>query len=172
MQLMVEIQELRAQQQLLQQQPTIVNNTTNNLVILNFGNEDMSYLRPPAEYLERALEGMRALLDDVYFNDTKPHNHTIRINMAKKTAEVSIGDGEWKSIAIPDAACKMIDKCGNYMLAGFDSEIHKENDDVMDFSCSLRRPGEGTLACVKDDIHHKLLHRAPVTVQGVLTQNA
>lgn len=145
--LMEELQRLRMIE------PTIVNN---NLIILNFGNEDMSYLRPPQEYLENALQGMRVLLDDLYFNKEKPQNHTIRINVFSKTAEVSVNGG-WKQIAIPEAACKMIGKCGEYMLTGFNADVHKKNDRVMDFTCSLHSPGEGQSEPLKKEIHHKLL---------------
>lgn len=140
-------------------QPIINNNTINNNLILNFGNEDMSHLRPPLEYLESAFAGLRELLTDVYFNDTTPQNNTVRINMSTNIVEVSAGTA-WKEITLTGAASKMIEKCGFYMLSAFDSDRHKENDDVVEFGCSMHNPGEGKTASMKKEIHHKLLTRA------------
>ena len=136
-----------------------MNNNTNNIIILNFGQEDMSHLQPPLQYLERAFSGLRELLKEVYFNDHMPQNNTVRINLQMHTAEISSGGG-WKPIALPEAASRMIEKCGRYMLSAYDSERHKTNDTVMDFGCSLRNPGEGQTAMFKDEIHHELLSRA------------
>ena len=136
------------------------NNTTNNTtLILNFGQEDMSYLRPPVEYLEKTFEGMRELLNDVYFNDDKPQNHTIRINMRTRTAEAS-DSGGWKPIELPRAATNMLDKCRFYMISGYDGDRHKNNDNVMDFTCSLGNNGDRKREPLKAEIHHKLLTRA------------
>lgn len=135
---------------------TVVNN---NLIFLNFGNEDMSHVQPPLQYLEKAFDGLRELLNDVYFNNNMPQNNTIRINIAKNTAEVRYSDG-WKAVAVLEAASKMIGKCGFYMLSAYDSERHKENDKVMEFGFSLQNPGFGRTASITTDIHHKLLLRA------------
>jgi len=152
-----ELNELR----LMVGRPTTINN---NIIILNFGHEDMSHLQPPLQYLERAFTGLRELLKEVYFNDGMPQNNTVRINLETHAAEIS-NCGGWKPIALPEAASKMIEKCGHYMLSAYDSERHKENDEVMDFGCSLRNPGEGQTAMFKDEIHHELLSRAKAEAQ-------
>lgn len=134
--------------------PTTVNNITNNnnnMIILNFGDEDMSYLRPPREYIEKACMGLLDLVKDVYFDKGRPQNHTIRVNVPLCSAEVRMNNA-WEKIDLPDASTTMIRKCGRYMLRGFDGELHKENDEVMDFTSSLHSPGEGRTAFVKDEI--------------------
>ena len=124
----------------LRDQPTTINN--NNVIILNFGQEDMSYVDPPIRYLENAFEGLHELLKDVYFNDDKPQNHTIRLNFASRTAEIS-ANGGWKKIAMPDATKKMIDN----MLSAYYGERHKD---------SLCTPGEGRTAPIAANIHNQL----------------
>lgn len=155
-----ELQELRA---LHDGTPTTVinNNTTNNnnTFILNFGQEDMSYLRPAVQYLERTFEGMRELLNDVYFNDERPQNHTIRINMSTRTAEAKETEN-WKPIELPAAITQMLDKCIFYMVTGYNGDVHKYNDDVMDFTCSLGPSGDHARKPIKAEIYHKLLARA------------
>jgi len=159
------ITQIEAELKELRERPVTVTTTinqhnNNNVIILNFGNEDMSYVHPPLQYLENAFNGLHELLKDVYFNDQQPQNHTIRVNMSSKTVEIS-ANGEWKTIALTDASKKMIDKCGFYMLSAYDSERHKENDQIMDFSCALHDTSEkGLIAPFHNEIHHQLIHRA------------
>ena len=118
-----------------------INNTniTNNIFIQNFGFEDVSYLQNPIEYLEKTFAGMRTLLQDIYFNDDQKQNHTVRLNMAAHTVEVH-RNGEWRPLDVPIAANAMIGNCKTYIIQGFNSDVHKENDNVMDFVCSLAKP--------------------------------
>ena len=119
----------------------------------------MSNLRPPVEYLEKTFEGLNELLNDVYFNKEKPQNHTVRINMADKTAEISV-DGGWTPIELPAASGKMIGNCTTYMVQGFNRETHMHNDNVMDFNCALGNIDERKMNPIKTSIHHKLMTRA------------
>lgn len=155
------LKQLLIEMQTLRETPTVINNVNNNnnLIIFNFGEEDMSHLRPPIDYLENALEGMSELLDAVYFNDDKPCNHTVRVNIASRTAEIKVANG-WKTIELPAAATKMIDKCGSYMLLGYDADRHKENTQVMNFTSKLHSPGEGPTAPLKPQIYAKLMNKA------------
>ena len=119
----------------------------------------MSHVPPPIQFLEKAFDGLHDLLKLVYFNDNVPQNRTVRINMYTKTAEIYKAT-EWKPIALPEAASKMIEKCGNYMFSAFNAEKHMTNDQVMDFGCSMHNPGEGKTAFLQSSIHHELLQRA------------
>ena len=151
-----ELQELRT---LVGREAPTTNITNNNLIILNFGSEDMSYLQPSKLYLERAFKGLSELVKDLYFNANQPQNHGIRINVPLCSAEVCT-NGEWKKVDLPEATTKMIGKCGNYMLSAYNSDIHKENDAVMEFGCSLHSPGKGKSAFIRDEIHRELMIRA------------
>lgn len=119
----------------------------------------MSYLQPSKWYLERAFKGLSELVKDLYFNDNQPQNHAIRINVPHCSAEVRM-NGEWKMVDLPEATTKMIKKCGNYMLSAYNSDMHKENEEVMEFGCSLHSPGKGKSAFIRDEIHRELMQRA------------
>jgi len=139
-------------------QPTnVTNNITNNIIIQNFGCEDTSYLANPTEYLEQTMAGMRLLLKDIFFNNDQKQNHTVRMNLMARTAEVH-HNGVWKPLPLPSATNKMIGTCRTYLVQGFDSSIHKENDDIMDFMCSLYKPA--TTGPLEADITAGLVQRS------------
>lgn len=147
---------------LAQREPTT---TINNFVLLqNFGNEDMSYLQNPTEYLEQAFAGMRTLLRDIYFNDEQTQNHTVRINVATQKAEVH-KNGEWKQITMPAATNTMIGNCRTYLIKGFNSDVHKDNDQVMDFVVSLGQ--DKATAPLKSDINDGLVERRRRAVEAI-----
>ena len=148
----------------------ITNITNNNIIILqNFGDEDMSYLQNPTEYLERTFGGMRTLMQDIYFNDGQTQNHTVRINMATKKAEVHL-DGAWKAIAMPVAKDKMIGNCRTYLIKGFNPEVHKNDDAVMDFASSLGK--DKTTSSLHTVINEGLLERNKKAVDAITSVQA
>jgi len=149
-------------------EPTVINNNniTNIIVLQNFGDEDMSYLQNPTDYLENTFAGMHALLKDIYFNDEQTQNHTVRINMTTKKAEVH-NNGEWRTIAMPIAKNTMIGNCRTYLIKGFNSDIHKTNDDVMDFVVTLGK--DKTTAPLHSDINEGLIERHNRTIAAIPT---
>ena len=153
-----------AQLELSVSAPANVTNITNIIVLQNFGSEDMSYLQNPTEYLEKTFGGMRTLMQDIYFNDSQTQNHTVRINMSTKKAEVH-SDGVWKAIAMPVAKDKMIGNCRTYLIKGFNPDVHKHNDNVMDFTSSLCK--EKTTSSLHTVINDGLLERNKKAVEAI-----
>lgn len=143
-------------------------NITNIIVLQNFGNEDMSYLQNPTEYLEKTFEGMRTLMKDIYFNDAQTQNHTIRLNMATKKAEMH-SDGVWKAIAMPVAKDRMIGNCRTYLIKGFNPEVHKNDDDIMNFTSSLGK--EKTTSSLHTVINDGLLERNNRAVEAIASSH-
>ena len=146
-------------------EPAAITNVNNFILLQNFGSEDMSYLHNPTEYLEKTFAGMRTLLQDIYFNDAQTQNHTVRINMSTKKAEVHT-DGAWKTIAMPVAKDKMIGNCRTYLIKGFNSDVHKHNDPVMDFTASLYKAK--TTVTLESDIHDGLFERHKQAVEAIV----
>lgn len=137
---------------------TTINNTFNTVVILhNFGEEDKSNLQDPVEYLERTYGGLRALLKDVYFNGDQPHNQTVRLNVADKTAEIH-RDGDWRPISLPVVSSRMIGECTSYMVRGFNASTHGTNSDVRGFMGKHHLMG--TDKELQTDIHQNLVQNS------------
>ena len=145
-------------------EPTVTNhhNTNNIIVLQNFGEEDLSYLSDPIDYLERTHAGLRALLHDIYFNASQKQNYTARIkencNAAELMAEVH-QNGNWKTTSMPVVADRMIGNCKTYIVSGFNATAHHMNDNVKEFISNVVKRQEAT-DYLRSDINHGLLERA------------
>ena len=141
------------------------NHNTNNIIVLqNFGDEDLSYLSDPVEYLERTHVGLRALLHDIYFNAAQKQNYTVRVkasviaNASELVAEVH-QNGNWKTTSMPVVADRMIGNCKTYIVGGFNAEAHHTNESVKEFISDVVKRRDAT-DFLRSDINHCLLERA------------
>lgn len=118
---------------------TNTNNTTNNIVVNNFGQEDISHLAKRLEYYwaNKGL-GLVEMSKDMYFDPQHPENHTLNIpNQRKKIIHIREND-KWIPKDSDDAIDEIIYKISkeieefieekeNYLYKKFPNKVDKNN---------------------------------------------
>ena len=69
------------------------------------------------------------------------------------------------AITMPAATNTMIGNCRTYLIKGFNSDVHKDNDQVMDFVVSLGQ--DKATAPLKSDINDGLVERRRRAVEAI-----
>ena len=105
-----------------------VGNVTNNnmlqqnIIINNYGNENLDYLTEG--YLTSLLKipcgSVLTLLKDIHFNANHPENHNVKIPNRKEKFAIVYMDGEWKLRNKKDVISNMVDMSYNIVDCYFE----------------------------------------------------
>jgi len=76
------------------------NNNTQNILISNYGEENLKYLRPKdyKGYLSNIAEGIPKLIRNIHFNKDHPENHNIKYTDTNSPYFEIYKDDKWNSI--------------------------------------------------------------------------
>lgn len=102
----------------------ITNNITNNnlnIIINDFGREDVSYLDDPKRYLQYHGTGILRAIEQLHFHPEHPSNHNIRLKSSKRQLAEVMKDGKWQVAPLRHTEDAMIWKIRMYIVRGIDS---------------------------------------------------
>jgi len=92
-------------------------NTINNIVVLNYGSEDMSKI-DREKILQCVKQGFRSavrLTDAVHFDPDKPENHNVYISNLKNKYAMIFRNGSWEAITKTELIDKIYNDKKNYI---------------------------------------------------------
>jgi hypothetical protein len=85
-------------------------NNTINVTINDFGEENVSYITQ--EFIEHCFEaeinGVKTIMENIYFNDDHPENHNVRLMSLKNAIAEVYKDNKWIPKGLHDTIERML----------------------------------------------------------------
>lgn len=110
----------------------ITQTLTQNIVVNNFGSEDLSHVVHDKQFLDNCLksirQGLPSVIEKIYYDKNKPENHNVLMKSSKKKTALVFKDGEWKQEHLNQVVPTMVHKGTNVLS----THLHKQQIDPDD----------------------------------------
>lgn len=108
---------------------TTNNNIQQNIIINNYGKENLDYLTP--EYLTNLLkipfQSIQSLIKNIHFNPKHPENHNIKITNKKQNLATVYNSGIWEFKDKKDVIENIVDNSYNMLDCHYDTNLDDLN---------------------------------------------
>jgi len=140
------------------------NTNSNNIIINNYGNEDMTHIteKKLIGIFNQCFMSVPKLIELKHFNKEKPENSNVYISDIKsKYALIHVGDGEWN---ITDRE-KLLDEMYNNNCNYLADEFEERHDNLDDITCRKikkfldSKDEDETTCAIKDKIKELLFNK-------------
>ena len=123
----------------------VTNNITINIVLKDFGQEDVSHVINDKNFLDQCLKstlpGLVSIIEKIYYDKEKPENKTVLLKSSKRQTLMVREENDWKVKPMADIVPKMVTKGKNILSTHLESNRPEYPEDDEDMDASLKFEG-------------------------------